>query len=129
MRTTPEGVKSASWMNCSFFRLRFFSVISQTSKLTPRATSAATGPANALPLRVLRAFHQEVDAVGVRDHGDLRGRVDVEVVADVAQALERLRGGVVDVVDDLVLRRSARRRRVARTRRQAKLANAHGGLL
>jgi hypothetical protein len=37
-------------MNCSFFRLRFFSVISQISNFTPRATRADTGPAKGLPL-------------------------------------------------------------------------------
>ena len=42
MRATPEGVKSASMMNCSFFRLRLRSVISHTSKRTPRAFRALT---------------------------------------------------------------------------------------
>ena len=55
-------------------------------------------------LLVLGAFHQEVDALGMGDHHDLGVGRDVQVVADVAQALGRLRLGVVDVVDDLVLR-------------------------
>lgn len=35
-RTTPEGVQSASAMNGSFEGWRLFTVISQTSKLSPR---------------------------------------------------------------------------------------------
>ena len=42
MRTTPEGVNSASRLNCSFLRVRLRRVISQISKRTPRALSALT---------------------------------------------------------------------------------------
>ena len=42
MRTTPDGVNAASSTNLSLFRLRFFSVISHTSKVTPRALRALT---------------------------------------------------------------------------------------
>ena len=48
-------------------------------------------------LFVLRAFEQEVHAIGMRDHDDLRVGRHVQMVADIAQALGRLRLGVVDV--------------------------------
>jgi hypothetical protein len=53
---------------------------------------------------VLRVLHQEIDAAGVRHHHDARGRVDLEVIADVAQAVGRLHQSFAEVVHDLVLR-------------------------
>ena len=57
-----------------------------------------------LVVRRLRAFHEEVHALRVRHGDDLGLGIDVEVVADVAQAFRRLREPAIEVVDDFFLR-------------------------
>ena len=48
--------------------------------------------------------HQEIDTLGMRQCDDFGFWVGVQMIADVAQALQPLRGRVVDVVGHSVLR-------------------------
>ena len=51
----------------------------------------------------LRAFHEKVDALGMRNGNELRLGIDVEVIAHVAQSLGRLGDAGVKMIDNLVL--------------------------
>ena len=55
----------------------------------------------------LGAFHQKIHAFSVRDGDDLRFRIDIEMIPDVAQALGGLGDAGVEVVDHFVLRARA----------------------
>jgi hypothetical protein len=99
---TPEGTKVASGLKRSFVSLRLRSVISQTSKLHAAHLQLLDGDRVRVAVRVLGVFEQKVDPARVRHDDDLRLRIHLQMIADVAQCVVRLSFRVVDVVDHLV---------------------------
>jgi hypothetical protein len=109
MSTTPDGVNVGPMMNCSFFRLRFFRVISQISNVHAPVLQVLHERGELLAVRRLRPLHEEIHTLGVGDGDELGLRVGVRVVAHVAQSLHRLRKAAVEVIDHLVLRHGGER--------------------
>ena len=74
-----------------------------------------------LTSRVLGAFEQKFDARTVRDDDDLRRRIGIEVVSDVAERTSRLRqpfGQVVDHFDRAICRKSDSEKRDSKQEEQ-----------